>query len=98
MGMLFPGLGWICGPALEPQSTACSWSHLGPHGPSWPPQCAAACSGALAALLSLLAPLPYACDWRPYLTIHDPAFAPLAGGALPSPKNGLPCLLGVTNL
>ena len=58
---------------------------------------AAACSGAVAALLSLLTPFPYAADYRPYLTIHDPCFARLAGGILPSLENGLPCLMGVTN-
>ncbi|GAB4820709.1 hypothetical protein N2152v2_007755 [Parachlorella kessleri] len=57
----------------------------------------AACSGAVAALVSLLTPLPYAADYRPYLTIHDPCFARLAGGTLPSLENDLPCLLGVTN-
>ncbi len=67
---------------------------------SWvsPALLAVACSGAVAALLSLLAPFPYAADFRPYLTIHDPCFAKLAAGALPTPANGLPCLLGVTNL
>lgn len=46
----------------------------------------------------MLAPLPYAPDFRPYLTIHDPCFAGLAAGALPGPGNSLPSLLGVTNL
>lgn len=35
-------------------------------------------SGAVAALLSLVAPLPCALDFRPYFTIHDPIFASLA--------------------
>lgn len=58
------------------------------------------CSGAISALVSLVAPLPYCADYRPYFTIHDPAFAPLAGGALPSAASNadlLPSLLGVTN-
>lgn len=59
---------------------------------------AGACSSTVAALLSLLAPFPYSLDWRPYFTIHDPAFARLAGGEPPSAANGLPMLLGVTNL
>jgi hypothetical protein len=32
------------------------------------------CSEAVAALISLLAPLPYLADFRPYLVMHDPAF------------------------
>jgi hypothetical protein len=31
------------------------------------------------------------------MTIHDPAFAPLAAGAPPTPASGLPLLLGTTN-
>ncbi|KAJ9516128.1 hypothetical protein QJQ45_024559 [Haematococcus lacustris] len=62
------------------------------------------CSAAVAALISLTAPLPYARDFRPYYTIHDPGFAALANGGLPGgggQQGGepeLPCLLGVTNL
>lgn len=56
------------------------------------------CSAAVAALVALVTPLPYSADFRPYFTIHDPAFARLAGGALPSASNGLPRLLGITNL
>lgn len=52
----------------------------------------------MAALLSLLAPFPYSLDWRPYFTIHDPCFARLAAGEPPTAANGLPMLLGVTNL
>ncbi len=52
----------------------------------------------MAALLSLLAPFPYSQDFRPYFTIHDPAFARLALGTLPTPTNGLPLLLGITNM
>ncbi len=65
---------------------------------SCPAAPAGACSSAVAALLSLLAPFPYSLDWRPYFTIHDPAFARLAAGDLPTAANGLPVLLGVTNL
>ena len=51
------------------------------------------------ALLSLLAPVPYSLDFRPYFSIHDPAFARLAApGAAPTAANGLPMVLGVTNL
>ena len=35
------------------------------------------CSEAVAALISLLAPLPYLADFRPYLVMHDPAFVGL---------------------
>ena len=60
----------------------------------------AACSGATAALLSLIAPLPYCADYRPYFTIHEPAFAALAAGAVPSTEinaDNFPSLIGVTN-
>ncbi|KAI7845872.1 hypothetical protein COHA_000606 [Chlorella ohadii] len=57
-----------------------------------------ACSSAVAALLSLLAPFPFSLDWRPYFTIHDAAFARLAAGETPTAANGLPMLLGLTNL
>lgn len=56
------------------------------------------CSNAVAALVSLMAPLPYSADFRPYFTIHDVAFAPMSAGELPSHTNGLPRLIGVTNL
>lgn len=52
----------------------------------------------MGALLSLLAPFPYSLDYRPYFTIHDPAFAPLAAGTPPTPASGLPLLLGITNM
>lgn len=42
------------------------------------------CSNACAALASLLAPLPYSSDYRPYITIHDPAFGPFASGSMPT--------------
>ncbi|PRW56114.1 DENND6A-like [Chlorella sorokiniana] len=57
-----------------------------------------ACSAAVAALLSLLAPFPYSLDWRPYFTIHDATFPRLAAGETPTAANGLPMLLGLTNL
>ncbi|XP_010532260.1 PREDICTED: protein DENND6A [Tarenaya hassleriana] len=57
-----------------------------------PPQC----SEAVASLVSLVAPLFCSIDFRPYFTIHDPAFAQLnslrEGDAFP------PMVLGVTNL
>ncbi len=56
------------------------------------------CSTAVAALLSLITPLPYSADFRPYFTIHDPSFAPMAAGTMPGADNGLPRLLGITNL
>lgn len=59
---------------------------------------AGACSCAVAALLSLVAPFPYSLDWRPYFTIHDAAFARLAAGELPTAANGLPVVVGLTNL
>ncbi len=31
------------------------------------------------------------------MTIHDPAFAPLAAGATADPDGGLPLLIGTTN-
>lgn len=57
-----------------------------------------ACSSAVAALLALLAPFPYSLDYRPYFTIHDAAFVRLAAGEAPTAANGLPMLLGLTNL
>lgn len=56
------------------------------------------CSTAVAALLALITPLPYSADFRPYFTIHDPSFAHMAAGTMPAADNGLPRLLGVTNL
>lgn len=57
-----------------------------------PPQCCEA----IASLVSLVAPLLLSVDFRPYFTIHDPAFAHLnslqEGDAFP------PMILGVTNL
>ena len=59
---------------------------------------AGACSGAVSALISLITPLPYTADFRPYFTIHDSIFAQLSSQELPSNANSLPRLLGVTNL
>jgi hypothetical protein len=42
------------------------------------------CSNACTALVSLLAPIPYSADYRPYFTIHDPAFGPFASGTMPT--------------
>ncbi|KAG1666410.1 hypothetical protein FOA52_006519 [Chlamydomonas sp. UWO 241] len=55
-------------------------------------------SSAVAALVSLLAPLPLRLDFRPYYTIHDPTFKALSSGALPRDDPCLPVLVGVTNL
>jgi hypothetical protein len=52
----------------------------------------------VAALISMISPLPYSADFRPYFTIHDEDFGALAGGQLPDNSNALPRLLGVTNL
>ncbi|WOL12650.1 hypothetical protein Cni_G21417 [Canna indica] len=57
-----------------------------------PPQC----SEAVAALVSLVAPLPLAVDFRPYFTIHDPDFARL--NSLGEGEEFPPMVLGVTNL
>jgi hypothetical protein len=43
----------------------------------------AACSEACSALASLIAPLPYSADYRPYFTIHDPAFGSFSSGSMP---------------
>ncbi|KAG2489782.1 hypothetical protein HYH03_011732 [Edaphochlamys debaryana] len=56
-------------------------------------------SSAVAALISLIAPLPYAPDFRPYYGIHDTSFSKLTSGALPGPEvRDVPTLMGVTNL
>ncbi len=56
-------------------------------------------STTVAALLALVAPLPYALDFRPYYCIHDTAFARLAAGVMPGPEaRDVPSLIGVTNL
>ncbi|OAY81084.1 Protein DENND6B [Ananas comosus] len=57
-----------------------------------PPQC----SDAVAALVSLVAPLRCRADFRPYFTIHDPDFPRL--NSLPDGLPFPPMLLGVTNL
>ena len=56
------------------------------------------CSEAVFALLSLIAPLSYTGDFRPYFTVHDADFPDLAPGPTTTPR--LPprsLLLGVTN-
>ncbi|XP_058227185.1 uncharacterized protein LOC131335722 isoform X1 [Rhododendron vialii] len=57
-----------------------------------PPQCCEA----VAALVSLIAPLLCSVDFRPYFTIHDPDFAPL--NSLQEGQVFPPMVLGVTNL
>eukprot|EP00897_Mesotaenium_endlicherianum_P002797 jgi/Mesen1/2545/ME000161S01591 len=54
------------------------------------------CSEAVAALVSLTAPLPCSMDFRPYFTIHDPDFPAL--NALREGESMPPMVLGVTNL
>jgi hypothetical protein len=63
-----------------------------------PGRVAGEASAAVAALISMISPLPYSADFRPYFTIHDEDFGALAGGQLPDNSNALPRLLGVTNL
>eukprot|EP00887_Chlorella_sp_A99_P002665 scaffold6.g2665.t1 len=50
--------------------------------------------------LLVMAPTPGALSHvlSPYLTIHDPAWAALSSGVRPDDRNGLPALLGATNL
>ncbi|KAG2667335.1 hypothetical protein I3760_15G109000 [Carya illinoinensis] len=57
-----------------------------------PPQCCEA----VASLVSLVAPLLYSVDFRPYFTIHDPVFAHL--NSLQEGDIFPPMVLGVTNL
>lgn len=57
-----------------------------------PPQCCEA----VATLVSLVAPLLYSVDFRPYFTIHDPDFAPL--NSLKEGDPFPPMIIGVTNL
>lgn len=52
----------------------------------------------MAALVAIISPLPYSADFRPYFTIHDSAFQQLSGGRPDANSNGLPQLLGITNL
>lgn len=60
------------------------------------------CSAAVSALISLMGPIPYASDFRPYFTIHDPEFATLL--KMQDSKETLqwdqplPTMIGVTNL
>ncbi|PIN05760.1 hypothetical protein CDL12_21695 [Handroanthus impetiginosus] len=57
-----------------------------------PPQCCEAVAG----LVSLVAPLLFSVDFRPYFTIHDPEFAHL--NSLQDGSSYPPMILGVTNL
>ncbi|GFP99972.1 protein dennd6a [Phtheirospermum japonicum] len=57
-----------------------------------PPQCCEAVAG----LVSLVAPLLFSVDFRPYFTIHDPEFAIL--NSLQDGSPFPPIILGVTNL
>ncbi|KAF4367587.1 hypothetical protein F8388_011226 [Cannabis sativa] len=57
-----------------------------------PPQCCEA----VASLVSLVAPLLYSVDFRPYFTIHNPEFAQL--NSLREGDMFPPMILGVTNL
>ncbi|KAJ7956589.1 Protein DENND6A [Quillaja saponaria] len=57
-----------------------------------PPQCCEA----VVSLVSLLAPLLYSVDFRPYFTIHDPEFSHL--NSLQDGSSFPPMILGVTNL
>lgn len=57
-----------------------------------PPQCCEA----VASLVSLVAPLFFSVDFRPYFTIHDPEFARL--NSLQEGDTFPPMVLGVTNL
>ncbi|KAL3830411.1 hypothetical protein ACJIZ3_019213 [Penstemon smallii] len=57
-----------------------------------PPQCCEAVAG----LVSLVAPLLFSVDFRPYFTIHDPEFAIL--NSLHEGSTFPPVILGVTNL
>eukprot|EP00741_Cyanophora_paradoxa_P009177 tig00001472_g8887.t1 len=52
----------------------------------------AQCGDAVLALASLIAPLPFAADFRPYFTLHDPDFAAFSRAGGPTRA-----LLGVTN-
>lgn len=51
---------------------------------------------AVAALVSLVAPLPCSVDFRPYFTIHDPDFSGL--NSVKEGERGPQMVLGVTNL
>ncbi|KAK7265020.1 hypothetical protein RJT34_32636 [Clitoria ternatea] len=57
-----------------------------------PPQCCEAVAG----LVSLVAPLLFSVDFRPYFTIHDPEFARL--NTIREGETFPPIVLGVTNL
>eukprot|EP01134_Creolimax_fragrantissima_P000676 CFRG0676T1 len=51
------------------------------------------CSEAVLALVSLIAPLKYECEYRPFFTIHDAQFKEWAKSSNRPPR----CILGVTN-
>lgn len=55
---------------------------------------------AIAALISLIGPLPYRPDFRPFLTIHDASFTTLTSNHSPErlARDDVPRLFGVTNL
>eukprot|EP00736_Rhodelphis_marinus_P010493 Rmarinus@m.16137 len=57
------------------------------------------CSDAVLSVLSLIAPLVFCGDFRPYFTIHDSDFSTYSAFRRSSPKEPLPSLvLGVTNV
>jgi len=56
------------------------------------------CSSGVAGLVSLIAPLGYASDFRPYFTVQDPEFALHANAGGEGIPPGLPRCLGATNL
>eukprot|EP01137_Pigoraptor_chileana_P010455 Opistho-2@60122 len=51
------------------------------------------CSDTVLALISLISPLSYSCDYRPYFTIHDSDFKEFTSKTKPAPH----AILGVTN-
>lgn len=57
-----------------------------------------ACSSAVAALISLVAPLPYSADFRPYFTVEDAEFHTFMARGSSDVRRDLPRCMGVTNL
>lgn len=55
-----------------------------------------ACS-TVGALLSLITPLPYAADFRPILTIHDPQLRDVQEGVAHTEAQPVPTVFGVMN-
>eukprot|EP00111_Clytia_hemisphaerica_P004687 TCONS_00013468-protein len=51
------------------------------------------CSASVQSLISLISPLPYVCDYRPYFTIHDSELKEYTGRTHTPPN----IILGVTN-